>query len=189
MHRKREKAKSRVQKRRSDSRSSKAKSILPRNLEEFFALSKGIQNRLTNSVQAVTEMRKDISLTQAARKFHIAPSTLQRLAAPALRKLKSGRYSAKKRDSLFRVLVRLANDGVHEIGTNDSKQASLLGNYWNAVEIYQTTGNDSALRKFDGQHVIDSSGEKFAFLTDTKTLDRLGSAGVLSFESLYGRAA
>ena len=40
-------------------------------------------------------------------------------------------------------------------------------------------------RKFTGQFITDTSRTKFPLVTDHATLDRLGSAGVVSFESIY----
>jgi hypothetical protein len=44
------------------------------------------------------------------------------------------------------------------------------------------------LDSFRGQHVTTTDGERIPLLTDRATLDVLGSAGVLSFESMYARA-
>ena len=63
------------------------------------------------------------------------------------------------------------------------------GEYWNAVHRYLSTGDASRLVNFRGKHITDAQGEKFPLLTDREELDRLGSAGVLSFESLYARVA
>jgi anti-anti-sigma regulatory factor len=71
----------------------------------------------------------------------------------------------------------------------DFSQASLLGRYWAAVDRYRDTGDASALREFRGKYIIDTNGKQHRLLTDLRALDRLGSAGVLSFESLYARAA
>jgi hypothetical protein len=69
-----------------------------------------------------------------------------------------------------------------------SRQASTLGKYWNAVHHYLQTGDASRLKKFTGKYITDVKRVRFPLLTDTHELDRLGSAGVLSFESLYARS-
>jgi len=71
----------------------------------------------------------------------------------------------------------------------DSRQASRLGKYWTAVERYRDTGDASALREFRGKYIVDTNGKRERLLTDLRALDRLGSAGVLSFETLYAKAA
>jgi hypothetical protein len=178
-----------VNTRRKKFRTWKNKFVPPRTVEEFFAMSERHQDLWKNIGQAVTEVRTGASLRQASRKFSLDPRTVRRIARPALRKLRNGRWSARAHDSLLRVLVIPTHEGLHEIGVRDSHHATLLGEYWNAVERYLSTGESSALRIFQGQHIVDASGERVPLLTDLHELDRLGSAGVLSFESIYARAA
>jgi len=135
-------------------------------------------------------MRTDgASLPQAAKDYGVSHRQVQRFGGKALRKQKNGRYVAKVRDSLLRVLVILTLEGLREIAVIDSRQATLLADYWNAVQRYVETGDASALRKFGGKDITDADGKRVRLLTDLHELDRLGSAGVLSFESLYARAA
>jgi hypothetical protein len=165
------------------------KFVPPITVEEFFAMSEEEQDLWKNVGQAVTEVRAGASLRQASRKFDLNPRKMPQLARPALRKLRNGRWAAKPHDRLLRILVIPTRKGLSEIGTRDSRQASLLGRYWTAVERYRDTGDASALREFRGQHIADASGKRVRLLTNLHELDRLGSAGVLSFESLYARAA
>jgi hypothetical protein len=88
----------------------------------------------------------------------------------------------------LRVLVIPTPKGLREIGTRDSRQASKAGKYSAAVQRYLQTGDDSALAQFRGKHIVDATGKRVQLLTDLDELDRLGSAGVLSFESLYARS-
>ena len=67
----------------------------------------------------------------------------------------------------------------------DSRQATVVGKYWNAVNLYRDTGNASVLVGFRGTHITDVDGKRVPLMTDLNELDRLGSAGVLSFETLY----
>jgi len=143
----------------------------------------------SNVGQMVTEMRAGTSRRQAARKFDLDPQRLPKAAGSAMRKLRNGRWVARPHDRLLRVLVIVTRKGRREIGVRDSRQASLLGRHWTAVERYRDTGDASALREFRGKHIIDASGKRVRLLTDRRALDRLGSAGVLSFETLYAKAA
>ena len=78
--------------------------------------------------------------------------------------------------------------GTEEIGVRGLSAASLLGRYWSAVHRYYETGDTSALQEFRGQSVTAVGGKKYPLLTDLEILNRLGSAGVVSFESLYARS-
>jgi hypothetical protein len=161
----------------------------PRSVEEFFAMPESDRNFWSDVGQIATEVRSGGSLSKVARKYHRNPRKVLRAAPAAFRKLKNGRYAAKPIDRILRVLVRPTRKGLREIGVRDSRQASLLGLYWTAVERYRDTGDASALRKFRGKYILDASGKRYRLLTDLRALDRLGSAGVLSFETLYAKAA
>jgi hypothetical protein len=161
----------------------------PRTVEEFFAMSEQDQDIWANIGQVVTEVREGASRRRAAQKFGLNPRTVQKFAQSALRKLGNGRWVAKPHDRLLRVLVIPNRKGLREIGVRDSRQASKIGKYWTAVERYRDTGDGSALREFRGKHVIDAAGNRVRLLTHRRTLDLLGSAGLLSFETLYARTA
>lgn len=167
----------------------KGKFVPPGTVEEFFAMSERDRDIWSNIGQVVTEMRAGASRRQASQKFDLHPRTVQQLARPALRKLRNGRWVARSHDRLLRVLLIPTRKGLREIGVRDSRQASLLGKYWTAVERYRDTGDASALKEFRGEYIVDVDGKRHRLLTDLRALDHLGSAGVLSFESLYARAA
>jgi len=179
-----------LEKRKLGIRSSRRqRSLRPQTVEEFFAMSKEDQDRWNNVGQAVTEMRKDSGLRQASRKFGVDPRKVVQLGGPALRKLRNGRWVAKKHDRLLRVLVIPTRKGLSEIAVRDSRQASLLGKFWTAVDRYRDTGDTSVRREFRGKYIIDANGKRIRLLTDLRALDSLGSAGVLSFESFYASAS
>jgi hypothetical protein len=165
------------------------KFVPPRTLEEFFAMPERNQEFWGNVGQVVTEVRGGASLRRASHKFDLDQRRVSQAARPALRKLTNGRWVARSNDRLLRVLVIPTPKGLREIGVGDFRQASLLGKYWTAVERYRDTGDASALREFRGKYIIDANGKRFRLLTDLQALDRLGSAGVLSFESPYARVA
>jgi hypothetical protein len=130
-----------------------------------------------------------ISLKRAARETKISPRTVKTRAASALRKNKSGRYTANPSDRLIRVLMIPTPGGREEVSIRGFSAASLLGSYWSALHLYYETGDDSVLQKFRGKFVTAVGGKKYPLLTDLEILNRLGSAGVVSFESLYSRSA
>ena len=79
-------------------------------------------------------------------------------------------------------------EGSTEIEVRGLKAASLLGRYWAAVHKYYETG-DTSVQKFSGESITATDGVKYPLLTDLDVLNRLGYAGVFSFESLYARSA
>ena len=116
-------------------------------------------------------------------------STVLRWADDTLRRQPNGRYSAKSTDRLVRELKVPTPTGPIEITIRGSREASRIANYWNALERYYRTGDASGLQRFRGLYVTDTRRQRIPFLTDLDVLNRLGSAGVVSFESIYARTA
>lgn len=160
----------------------------PRSADDLFARPRRFQDRWSRVTHVISKMRAEgVSLRQASREFEIDPRTVVRLGRPALRKRANGQYKAKASDRLLRVLVVPTREGLREIAVRDSRQASQVAEYWNAVHRYLETGDDSALRKFRRKRITDAKGVRVPLLTDRDELDRLGNAGELSFESLYAK--
>jgi len=162
----------------------------PRTADEFYALTDRFQERWTRVTHVISKMRADrVSLHQAAREFGLDPRVVRRLAHSALRKHPNGRYTARPADRLLRVLIALTPKGKREVAVRDSRQASLLGEYWATVRKYLATGDSSGIGRFRRKRITDANGKRIQLLTDLDELDVLGSAGVLSFESLYAGVA
>jgi hypothetical protein len=141
-------------------------------------------------VSVISQLRSQgTSLQRTSQEVGVSPRTVLRYGGSALRKGTGGRYEAKSSDRLLRLLMVPTHEGPREIAVRDSREASLLGKYWSAVHRYLATGNSYELEKFQGKNVVDAEGQRVALLTDVRELDRLGSAGVMSFESIYGRTA
>jgi hypothetical protein len=135
-------------------------------------------------------MRTDkVSLTQASRDTGISPRTVTKWGKSALRKHKNGKYAAKPSDKLLRIVMIPTPEGMREIAVRESKQVSLLAEYWNALHRYLQTGDAAQVKTFQGKNIKDANGVDVPLPTDLAVLNRLGSAGVLSFESLYARSA
>jgi hypothetical protein len=164
--------------------------VAPQTAKEYFALTVEQQDLWRRSVHVITQMRaEDTSLRRESRENGIDPADVLQLAGSALQKRADGRYEPTPSDRLLRVLAIPTLEEVGEIATRDSRQASQLATYWDAVQKYLQTGDTSALRKFEGAYIIDANDARVSLLTDLDGLDRLASAGVLSFESLYIGAA
>ena len=145
------------------------------------------QATTTKAGQVLTRMRDGASLKQASREIGIDPRTVERVAGPALKQARSGRYVASGRDRLQREVRIPSADGLRDVTVRDSKAASLVGEYWNEVHAYLAKGDASGLARFAKLHVTDANGERVPLLVDRDALDELGNAGVLSFESIYSR--
>ncbi len=177
-------------KKRSPKRQASSKGIAPRTAKQFFAMPIDFQKTWTAVTHAISKMRADrVSLREASREFGLDPRAVARLGKSALRKRKNGQYAAKRSDKLLRILAIPTADGVREIAIRDSRQATILGKYWATVQKYLQTGDASGLKKFHRKRITDASRRRVPLIIDQAELDRLGSAGVLSFESLYAKVA
>ncbi|MGA2989582.1 MAG: hypothetical protein ABSD88_03825 [Candidatus Korobacteraceae bacterium] len=171
-------------------RFTKPKYRSPRTAAQYHAKSDKFKITWERVLAVISKMRSEkVSLRQASRDAGISPSTVVRWGGPALRKRKSGKYVAKAKDNLLRGLMIPTPEGPREIALRGSEQASQLGKYWNAVHRYLEIGDASRLKNFRGKSIKDANGVEFPLLTDRAVLMRLGSAGELSFESLYARSA
>jgi hypothetical protein len=161
----------------------------PRTAAQYFAQPERRQRSQQKAAHVLSAMRIDgTSLHQAAREQGVSPKTVLRHAGAALRKTPRGTYKARARDTMLRVLILPTPGGPAEIATRDSRSATTVGEYWNAVQLFLQTGDDIELRRFHGHYITDAGGKAVPLLTDLDELERLGAAGVLSFESLYAKA-
>jgi hypothetical protein len=158
----------------------------PRTGKQYFALPNDQQETWNRVVHVIAKMRSERkSLTQASHEFGLNPRVVHARAGSALRKTKSGRYVARPSDKLLRVLLIPSPQGLQEVAVRGSEIASKIAEYSDAVQRYIRTGDSSRLKKFSRLKLLDEKGKRIKLLTDLTELQKLGSAGVLSFESLY----
>lgn len=163
---------------------------IPRTADEFFLQTEADQNTWNQVLRAIAKMRtEDLSLKKAAKEAGVSPRRVVRFGGRAIKKGVNGRYSVTRRDSLLRVMTVPTPNGSRDVALRNSRHASILGQYWEAVHKYLRTGDASQIEKFRGKKIKDANGVDVPLITDLKELNRLGSAGALSFESLYRRAA
>lgn len=165
-------------------------SNVPRTTKQYFAMSGDGQDKWNRVTHTVAKMRSEgMSLSKAAKEFAVDSRSVVHMAKSALRKQKNGRYVAKRSDKLLRVLVIPSADGLKEVAVRDSETASKIAQYSDAVQRYLRTGDTKRLKTFKRLRIKDADGKRVPLLVDLAELNRLGSAGVLSFESLYARTA
>jgi hypothetical protein len=160
----------------------------PRTTKQFFAMSKQAQDEYVKATSVASEARATLrSPRKIAKRLGIDFEKVLRRAGRAFRKRRNGRIVVRPTDTLLRVLIIPTRKGLREIATRDSRQASVVARYWIALNRYLTFGDASALHEFDGKKITTADGKKVPLLTDVTELDRLASAGVLSFETIYAK--
>ncbi|MGH8945021.1 MAG: hypothetical protein ACRDVL_02595 [Acidimicrobiia bacterium] len=129
------------------------------------------------SLEAVAQMRREgLSLSQAARQAGVSAEAVRFWAGGAI--TSSGR--ARPGDRLLRQMLIVSGGETLWIDVRGSRQASLVGAYWNAVARFLQTGDDRPLRRFAGKSVAGYELE-----TDPDTLEGLALSGGLEFEDIY----
>jgi hypothetical protein len=175
-------------KRRRSVRRAKNKFSAPRTAKQYFAMPREFQELWDRIVQVPTTMRSGKhSLDNASREHGVSPRLVLRLAGSAFQRLRNGRYAAKVSDGLLRILPLPSLTGLVEIALSDSRQASVVGHYWNALQQYLRRGDASAVNRLRKKRIRLANGKHIRLLTDLGVLARLASAGVLRFETIYGR--
>ena len=133
------------------------------------------------SLEALGYMRREgWTLERAAHRAHTTPNAVLRYAGPALAKNARGRYTARPYDRLLRTVQIPTLQGLESVDTYDSRTASRVHDYWDAVERFKA-GEMTAMRPFKGKS-FQAGGKRYEFITDPATLKRLGNAGHLHFE-------
>lgn len=136
------------------------------------------------ALNALTFMRRGMSLRNAAREAHTTPATIQRYVPRAVVRTSAGRYTATKSDQYTRTLRMLTAQGQKAITVRGSRGAGRVAEYWAAVDHFLKTGSVARLRKFRGQS-IRAEKVTYPFLTNPELLKRLAAAGEVQFEDLY----
>ena len=129
---------------------------------------------------------RKLSLAQAAKHAGTTPRTMQRHVGTALKKRDDGRFAPTKWDRIPRTMKFLTENGVMHLVLRDSRMASDVARYMSAVDRFLKTGDRGPLSAFRGKSVR-SGKTAHAYLTDGRTLERLGYAGEISYEEIYAQ--
>ena len=113
----------------------------------------------------------------------ITSQTVKKYAGTALRK-KGSHLVAKPYDRLLRIMRFPTAKGVVDLEIRDSRSATLIGQYWNAMKHYEKTGDAKLLRPFRGKSVR-SGKQAYPFLVNVGAIGNLGDAGEFDFEDIY----
>lgn len=160
-------------------------SVHIRNARDERALRPVSREARARALEAVSLARREnLTIRTAARRTGVSLGTVRKYAAPVLTKDAFGRLAARKTDRLYRRVHVIGPDGERWIDTHGSRAASTVGEYWNAVRHYLSTGDEGPLERFRGLKVAGVELE-----TDPDVIDELARRGEVSFEDLYELAA
>ena len=132
-------------------------------------LSRREQLTRRRALEVLSEVRRGMgSLSKLARARGMAPKTVRR-ASGAFRK-RGGRWEATRTDRVERWLKTFEGGYRAEVLVRDSRTATLLSQYANALGRYRETGDASVLREFEGKTYRDAAGKVHDFETDPVAL-------------------
>jgi len=129
--------------------------------------------------------REGMSLSKAARVQGVSRKTVLDFARSALRRRRDGEYWAHPYDHIRRTLNFLTPRGTAPVTVYDSRTATDIAEYMNAVRKYVRTADTSELERFRNKSFV-AEGRVRRFVTDPEVLDELADAGSLAaIENLY----
>jgi hypothetical protein len=138
------------------------------------------------ALEAVSLMRrKHLDITEAAKAAETTRATVLKYARSSLgRTGENGRYEANPFDRIKRTMLFLTPAGEIELTFSDSRIATKIAEYANALKKYRREVDYSALAAFKDKS-IRVNGVTYGFVTDRDTIRRILLAGVFSAEGLY----
>lgn len=119
----------------------------------------------------VEARRTGKSPNRIAKKIGISFSTVQ-TSTNAFKKV-NGRWVAKRFDKIDRPMLISEKGKLRSVSLSDSRHATTVGQYHNAVKHFLNTGDDSKLKKFAKKKIKDSSGKLHSFETDPKLVQEI----------------
>lgn len=153
---------------------------------EWSRLSNDQKHFRTLSLKVLANMRDGKSLMKSSREFGIDPRTVKGHIKSGIRKSRS-RWRPRKMDRIERALVINENGRSKTIIVSDSTQATIIGQYHNAVKTFLETGDISLLKPFKKIIITDSKGRKHRLETRPNKLFEIHEAREDSeFFEIYG---
>lgn len=151
-------------------------------LEPSKAATEEAYRRVLDAI-SLKRRNPSLSLTGAAKASGTTIRTI-RHHAPQVLERRKGRVGVRPADHLRRKMRMLTPRGVITVTALDSETASIIGDYWNALRTYKTSGDFGPFEPYIGRiiHVEEGSYE---FVTDRPTLNRLARAGEFHFQDVY----
>lgn len=138
-------------------------------------LSSALRHRRQRALSVLRLMRQGSVLAAASRAVGMDPRTVRRHLGGALTRRSDGRYYPKATDGISRSMVIYSRGKQQEVTVPDSKTASTIGKYLNAVRKFLHTGDRTALDAFKGVTVIDANGAHHLLETNAGRLKAIES--------------
>ena len=133
------------------------------------AKQKAIRRRSLDVLAESRTSKKSVS--KIAKENNISVRTVQN-NTNALKK-KKRRLVPKRFNKISRMITINENGKAVSVEINNSRTASVIGRYHNAVKQFLRTGDSSKLSSFENKRIRDASGKFHSFETDTDEIIRI----------------
>lgn len=120
----------------------------------------------------------------AAKSQNLAPERLRRFLRENVQIEGRGR-NLKITDDRIREMAVISNGAISTMRLRGFDQASLNGDYLNAVQAFLSTNDIDVLAPYAGRSVIDARAASHPLETNPNTLRRLAHAGDEQFHEIY----
>ena len=131
------------------------------------------------------EIRSGESLRKAARSIAVAPERLRSYVEQTGVAKKRGRQWIIGADRRKREMPLFTAGQIQTITLKNYKDAQRVGKYMAAVSKFLSTNDESALREFIDEFVVDAKGKRHTFETRPNVLYRLSASQTETFEEVY----
>ena len=126
---------------------------------KWFKLKPDEKHTRILSLKVLNEIRDGKSLIKACKELGISSKTARINLGSFIYKIKR-RWRAKKFDRIQRRMNIYENGRIKSIIVTNSKDASLIGKYFNDVKKALETGDESILKKYKRRYIVDAKGKR-----------------------------
>jgi hypothetical protein len=138
----------------------------------YDALTSKQQDERERALEAKRKLLEGYDLTYAAAASYIDPEAVILHLGGVIRIGTGGKVTVNKKDKISRGMIIYTDGLVLPIFVNNSDQATIIGEYFNAVQTY-LNGDKEALSHFEGVTVIDEDGVVYELETDPEAIEEI----------------
>ena len=128
-------------------------------------LTASFKSERLSALQVLNEMRKGKTLTHSCKELGTSARIVKKHLGKFIRK-KGRRWVASKSDKIQRGMTIYSRGKIKSIIVISSKDASIIGQYFNAVRKFLDTRDSRELKLFKKVTIIDSEGKKHKLETN-----------------------
>jgi hypothetical protein len=147
--------------------------------------AKGTKSYNRRLETGIKEIRSGKSLSKAARSIAVAPERLRKYVKQSGIGKKKGRQWTIGIDRRKRQMPLFTGGQIQTVTLKNYKDSQRAGRYMSAVSKFLYTNDETVLKEFVGESVVDTKGKRHIFETRPNVLYRLSASQTETFEEVY----